>query len=114
MNNEFHFINNNNPLKLSEPFYNIVIKAINDMFPLLTGTDKEYLINATSELVIVIGYKFSFMPPNTTLFYNQLIQNDFQDMKALVLLLLPHIDDDEENTKKKSLVSFNDLYKKKN
>jgi hypothetical protein len=105
--------NENNPKKLSNTFSSIIAQTVNNMFPVLIGKDKEYLINAMCETILVIGYKFNFIPSYGNEFYNQLVQNDYQDIKALIILLLPFIDDDAENTKKSSLVSFDDLYTKK-
>jgi hypothetical protein len=116
---DYKIIDDNNPNKLSRKFTNAITHGINNLFPNLISQDKDYLINSACELILVIAYKFSFISINPEhiqnailgeLFYTQLIQNDYQDIKVLVMMLLPHIDEDLENTKKISLTSFQELY----
>jgi hypothetical protein len=99
--------------ELTPNLINIINNTIVTIFPKLNSVDTSYLLKSTCELVYVIGYKFDFLPQTLDDYIYQLTQNDSRDIKTLILMLLPFINDDDEGSKKKILTSFQDLYTKK-
>jgi len=83
---ENRFINNN--LKLN------ITNIVNEFIPKLNNEDKEILVSLTIFLVDIISYKYDFKKTNE--YYNQWLQNQNRDIKGVILLLLPFIDDKEK------------------
>lgn len=100
--------------ELTEKLVSVIQYVVKSIFQNLNTTDTDYLITSVCEVVYVIGYKFHFIPSNLQTYMTQLTQNDSRDIKAIVNMLLPYIDDDQEGSKKRMLSSFRDLYTKKN
>ena len=93
---------------LENEITNIVIPSI---FPSLNKTDIKILSEYTIKLINIISYYFQFDIENKYDDYvHQFIQNDYQDIRLLVLCLLPYIN---TNSDKKQIYSFNDIYIKK-
>ena len=86
---------------------------IKEIYVNLTEKDLLLLRSLTIEIINWIALKFNFDPKNPLLYINQLKQNKKQDLRAIVNMLLPYIDDDEKESKKTSLKSFDDLFVKK-
>lgn len=85
----------------------IQINVINKMFPSLNDTDKNILLKYVINLLNIISICFNFSDKKQ-IYYEQLQQNDFQDIKWLISHLLPYLNGD-----KTQLHSFADIYTKK-
>ena len=97
-------------ISAQSPKYTYLIEhVINRIYPILLVKDAKLLLDA---LVIVLNFLHRKFSLNDDIFWNQLIQNDNLDLRAILNLLLPHIEDDEIDTKKHSLQAINDLYMK--
>lgn len=81
-------------------------------FPKLNIEDQTILLNGLVSVINMIYLKFGFSvkPDSEVKFWNQLKQQDNRDMRALINIILPFIDDDEIDSKKKSLENLRDLY----
>lgn len=94
-------------------FKNIIMNnVIKNVFPQMNYDDQELLLNYLVPIINLIAITFNFDLSNTTnatKYYNQFTQNNNRDINALLLLLLPFIND-EDNTKKKQLKSLSDLF----
>ena len=91
----------------------IVAQIISRIYPALQQNHQEMLIQAACTLLAAIIIKFDIDHDNVAAandFWQQLVQNDYTDLRAIINMLLPHIDDDEHDTLKKRLTTFNDLY----
>src|SRR5947209_4935283 len=91
-------------------------QLIDRFFPILDSDDKKILLDGLILLVNVIYHKFGFSSNKDydTIFWYQLCQNDLLDLRALLNLMLPFIDDNENDDKKKSLHQLKDIYLKTN
>jgi DNA-binding protein Fis len=78
---------------------NSIKKSINNYFIKLNNEDKNILYNLTIYLIDIISYKFNFNDNN------QWEINNYRDIKSIVLLLLPYIDD----IKIKNLIKLTEL-----
>lgn len=84
MNKSFE-INNNN-----------VINILDQIFPNLNNEDKQLIIKYTSLIIKYIACRFCFNLNNSDqleLYYYQFYQNNNRDIKSVINLLLPYIDD---------------------
>lgn len=96
----------------SEIYENVVLEN----FPKLNSTDKQILLDYIVNIINIMACTFVFDANDNgsqnwrSNYEYQFKQNDYRDATALMLLLLPYIND----TSKKSLTSFDDLYTKKN
>jgi len=100
LNNKYKFINNN--LK------NEIILTINNLFPKLNINDKNYIIKLSLFLIDLISYKYNFNK-NDIKYYNQWTQNNNRDIKGVILLLLPFIDDKDNGILFKSITDLHNL-----
>ena len=69
-----------------------IIKAIKKLFPNLNDQDVIVLFLFTENIIEKISKYFDFDKDNNN-YYIQWIQNDYRDIKGIILLLLPFIDD---------------------
>jgi len=99
----------NNEFK-NEIYENVIIKT----FPLLRSSDSDLLLNYMENMLNVMSLTFNFDTTNYKLYVDQLKKNDYRDLVALLLLLLPFINENIENTNKKNLSSFDELFTVKN
>ena len=91
---------------------------INDAFPVLVQSDKELLLDSIVKVINLIYLKFGFLDnikKDGNLLWVQLTQNNRLDLRALLAIMLPFIDDNAtENTpvdsKKHQLKKLEDLY----
>lgn len=96
------------PLKFVDEEFKIKINfVINDFFPSLNSDDINVLIILTTFLIDVIAHKYHFEKNSS--YYNQLTQNNAKDMKGIILLLLPFIDDKNDAILLKKLNDLNHL-----
>lgn len=95
-----NFVNND---LSSTIFDNVILKD----FPLLNYGEQKMLHKYLIKIINYIAIKFNFSQ-NRTPYDHQLTQNNFQDTRGILLMLLPFIN---ETHKSKSLItSLNDLY----
>ena len=71
---------------------NNIKKAINILFPNLNNQDSEILFLFTENIIEKISKYFDFDENNNN-YYKQWIQNNYRDIKGIILLLLPFVDD---------------------
>ena len=81
---------------------NNIKKCISSLFPNLNDNDKDILFYFTQGIMYKIVLCFNFKADD----YEQFIQNNFRDIKGIILLLLPFIDDKNNN---KLLIEMTDL-----
>ena len=93
------FINN----KLIE----IIKISIITMFPKLNTYDIEILIKLTTYIIYIISLKFNFK--NEKNYYDQWEQNNCRDIRGVVLLLLPFINDNDNSYLLTILTDLNHL-----
>ena len=88
-NQNYKFINNT--------FKEKIINCINNFLPILNKNDNEIIVQLTFYIIDVISYKYNFKSNED--YYHQWIQNNYKDLKGVILLLLPFIDDKEKENK---------------
>lgn len=71
---------------------NNIKKTVNILFPNLNNQDSEVLFLFTENIIEKISNYFNFDKTNND-YYKQWIQNNYRDIKGIILLLLPFIDD---------------------
>jgi hypothetical protein len=92
---------------------NIIKKCIRDLFPNLNNIDIIVLEILTIYIVDIISFKNHF--EKTEDYYNQWKQNNSRDIKGVILLLLPFIDDQNNGILLQKLTDLNQfLYKNGN
>ncbi|AYV85398.1 MAG: putative ATP-dependent RNA helicase [Satyrvirus sp.] len=79
------------------------------IFPVMRSEDKILLLDGLTLVINLIYIKFGFIG-NESLFWDQLIQNNLLDLKALLLMMLPFIDDNEKDDNKHKLKKLENLY----
>ena len=77
---------------INDSFKTNITKVINQIFPNL-NKDKEIIKNCTILIIEYISCRFCFDLNNKDIYYDQFYQNDFRDIKSIINLLLPYIDD---------------------
>jgi hypothetical protein len=115
MSNNFKLLVNiiNYKLKfINDNFKLYIINTINNFFPLLNEQDKYILNILTIYLIDLICYKYHFK--NELKYYDQWKQNNNRDIKSTLLLLLPFIDDKNNNKLLNNLTDLNHLLYSKN
>ena len=83
--------------------------VVTRIFPLLQTPQKELLTRYLVNLVDILSYTLDFDRRHTEVYEHQLRQNQYRDLVALLLLLLPFINDDD-NTKKQTVTSLEDVF----
>jgi hypothetical protein len=79
---------------INKPFEKNIDNVIHQMFPNLIKEHKTLIKNYTLEIIEYISCRFCFdLSNNKKLYYDQFYQNDFRDIKSVINLLLPYIDD---------------------
>lgn len=81
--------------------------VINDFFPNLNTIDKKVLYILVGFIVDIISFKYGFK--NTEPYYYQWKQNNYRDLKGVILLLLPFIDDKNDSYLLKKITDLNQL-----
>ena len=93
------FVDDNFQIKIS--------MIINDLFPNLNINDKQALNILTGFIIDIISMKYSF--DKTDQYYYQWTQNNYRDLKGVILLLLPFIDDKSNSYLLKKITDLNQL-----
>ena len=70
-------------------------KCIITFLPNLNNIDRNIINILTLYIIDLISYKYNFKKNND--YYYQWIQNNYRDLKSIILLLLPFIDDKEKD-----------------
>ena len=89
-----YFVTNNFSYNL---YNNVVLK----MFPNMVHTDTQLLHEYLINILNVIACTFNFDLLQKDKYEYQFVQNDYLDAKSLLLLLLPFINDDSGEKKRK-------------
>lgn len=99
---------------MESPFFNddfdsiLRINVISDLYPLLIQPHKELLLKYLRQLVLVISMIYNFNKPDLReIFFHELCQNNYQDLKWLCSFLLNHLESQKE------IKSFDEIYTKK-
>lgn len=85
----------------------IYINVINKLFPLLNDNDKNFLLKLLVRIINLIYISHNLVDMKT--FEELLKVNNFRDTVAILYLLLPYINDNDDS-KKKQLKSLSELY----
>ena len=96
---------NDNPF--TESFENNINTDIDYIFPLLNSYEKNLIKKMMVSLLTIIYFKFHF--ESELQFYNQLSNNNNQDIRMILFLLLPYIEDDNNFQIHKSITNLKDL-----
>ena len=72
-------------------FNDIIKTTVNNFFPALNEIDNNYLYKLTKFCIEMISNKYFFKPEPD--YYSKWTQNSERDIKGVILLLLPFIDD---------------------
>jgi ABC-type phosphate transport system ATPase subunit len=91
-------------------------ELINKVFPILQSEDKNLLLDGLVRTINLIHVKFGFgnnNEKNDSLLWDQLTQNSSLDLRALLGIMLPFINDNETDDKKHQLKRLADLYLEK-
>ena len=83
-------------------------KTVKNIFPSLNSNDVNYLFRLTCKTIDKICIKFNFQKESN--YYNQWLQNNNQDIKAVILLHLPFLDSVKDDGKVfKSLTNLSNI-----
>ena len=98
----------------STNYHYLQTEIVDKVFPILDENDKNLLVRGLVTLINAIHKNFGIGRGGNSVsnynFWVQLAQNDRIDCRALLNILLPFINDNEEETKKKQLRRLTDLY----
>ena len=95
-------------LNTSDPkYYKIKSNLVDQVYSGLEPIDKKLL---TDYLVMLINFIHDKFMIESNLFWEQLLQNNLLDLRALLNMLLPFISDDSVDSKKGTLKKLSDLY----
>ena len=86
----------------------IYINVIQTTFNNLNSREQQLLNGYLVDIVDIICIKFCFDENNKSIYEQQFRQNNYRDLKGLLLMLLPFIDGD-----KSTIRTLNDIYIKK-
>lgn len=89
-------------------FENNIRIVVNDIYTNLQGDQKDILQKYLVDIIDFVATKFNFSKNNKYVFYNQLTQNDNEDIKSFLNMLLPFVDDTRKN--KREIKNLNDIY----
>lgn len=97
---------------ITPEFSTKIKQVVSQVFSILNDNHKQILNTYLIDIIDIIAVKFNFDPNNKSLYEKQFTQNNSRDIKGLLLILLPYIDDELGN-KKKQIASLNDIYTEK-
>lgn len=92
---------------VSDNFRTEIITVVNEFFPVLNSEDKKTLNILTEFIINIISMKYGF--EKTEPYYYQWKQNNYRDIKGVILLLLPFIDDKSDSYLLKKIIDLNQL-----
>lgn len=113
-----YLLDSNNPYlwikQEDEKYHYLLSELISVYFASLNQSEKLLLLNNLVKVINFIYLKFDFYPDRGSALWQQLRENNLMDARALLAMMLPYIlDDDSQETKKKSLTSLENLYLQK-
>jgi hypothetical protein len=103
-----HKINKTLPKFIDKSFEGKIHSVVREFFPKLNNEDIKILQALTTFIVDLISFKYHFDKTNED-YKEQWTQNNNRDIKGVILLLLPFIDDKENGYLLKSLQDLNHL-----
>jgi hypothetical protein len=112
MENLNRFILDINENPFSDSFINNIHRDIDYIFPVLNIYEKNLIKKMMISLLTLIYFKFHF--ESELQFNNQLSNNNNQDIRMILFLLLPYIEDDNNFQIHKSILNLKDLSISKN
>ena len=89
-------------------FNDIIKTTVNNFFPSLNEIDNNYLYKLTKFCIEMISNKYFFKPEPD--YYSKWTQNSERDIKGVILLLLPFIDDKNNSELLKEIIDLNQLF----
>lgn len=96
---------------INDSFKTNITKVINQIFPNL-NKDKDIIKDYTIFIIEYISCRFCFDLDKKNIYYDQFYQNDFRDIKSVINLLLPYIDDKNGTYElHKQIISLADIAK---
>lgn len=102
--------------KMAKPqFKSIISNVVKNLFPNLDINDINILVILTTYVIDLISMKYGFN--NNIMYTKQWEQNNYRDIKGVILLLLPYIDDKENGYLFNKITDLNQLlyaYKEQN
>jgi len=107
----FGYIYMDNWIKDNDSKYISIKNIVNGIFLRLLDTDKKLIINGIVDVLNLIEIKFSGGGIGfRDIFWNKLMEKNMSDMCAIINLLLPFINDDENDNNKKNLTDLRNIY----
>ncbi len=100
-------ISNKKLFFVNESFKVDINETISNFFPKLNNQDKNVLIILTTYVIDIISYKYGFEQTND--YFYQWKQNNYRDLKGVILLLLPFIDDKNNGNLLNKITDLNQL-----
>ena len=91
----------------SESFKTYIHSDVDTIFPLLNNTEKDLIKRMNMSLLILIYHRFHFESEQQ--FYQQISNKNNQDIRMILFLLFPYINDDDNFKIHKSIVNLKDL-----
>lgn len=94
--------------KMAKPqFISIISNVVKNLFPNLDKNDINILVILTTYIIDLISMKYGF--DNNIMYTRQWEQNNYRDIKGVILLLLPYIDDKENSYLFNKITDLNQL-----
>ena len=101
-------IRNSQKIFITDNFTIEIKKVVKNFFPKLNQQDCEIIQELTIFIVELISNKLSF-DKDIKVYYDQWTQNNYRDIKGVILLLLPFIDDKDNSYLLKKISDLNQL-----
>lgn len=93
----------------SAKYHFIQTNLIETMFPILARSDQQLILLWLTRLINFICIKFNLTEKKDP-FWNRLIHNDMLDLRAIIGMMLPFINDNANDDNKHSLKRLEDIY----
>lgn len=93
----------------SAKYHFIQTNLIETMFPILAKSDQQLILLWLTRLINFICIKFNLTEKKDP-FWNRLIHNDMLDLRAIIGMMLPFINDNANDDNKHSLKRLEDIY----
>jgi hypothetical protein len=92
---------------VSDGFQNTINRVVSSLFPNLNINDLNILQIIGGYVIDIISFKYNFSKNSD--YYNQWTQNNFRDIKGVILLLLPYINDRDNGYLLNKLTDLNHI-----
>lgn len=100
-------------IKPTDNRYLQIEQLMRDIFPILQNNQVHLLVKSTVQLLNFMHLKWANSLPDN-LFWENCFTKNALNLRSIIQLMLPHIDDDSQHNKKKQLTHLEDLYLRKN